>query len=66
MDLDLILFGDEVIAELNVPEPEIKTRPYVYMPLLEISPGIVLPDEKISLRNCLSEVAGQPEVFEVI
>ena len=66
MDLDLILFGDEVIAELNVPEPEIKTRPYVYMPLLEISPGIVLPDEKISLRNCLSEVAGQPEVFELI
>lgn len=66
MDLDLILFGDEVIAELNVPEPEIKTRPYVYMPLLEISPGIVLPDEKSRLRNCLSEVAGQPEVFELI
>ena len=29
MDLDLILFGDQIIDDINVPEPEILDRPYV-------------------------------------
>ena len=66
MDLDLILFGDEVIPDLNVPEAEIKTRPYVYMPLLEITPQIILPNEDGTLEECLNGTTGKPEVFELI
>ena len=29
MDLDLILFGDQVIPELNIPEPEISKRVFI-------------------------------------
>ena len=40
MDLDLLIFGDEVIEELNIPEADILRRPFVYIPLLEIAPDI--------------------------
>ena len=46
IDLDLILYGDEVIDEagLKLPDPAIATRPYVAVPLLELAPKLVLPD----------------------
>jgi dihydroneopterin aldolase/2-amino-4-hydroxy-6-hydroxymethyldihydropteridine diphosphokinase len=46
IDLDLILYGDQVIAEsdLRVPDPEICQRPFVAIPLLELAPDLVLPD----------------------
>lgn len=53
MDLDLILFGDDVIAELNVPEAEILTRPYVYVPLLDIAPDVIIPGFSEGLKDLL-------------
>jgi 2-amino-4-hydroxy-6-hydroxymethyldihydropteridine diphosphokinase len=46
LDLDLLLFGDEEIAndELTVPHPGIAQRDFVLTPLLEIAPRLVLPD----------------------
>lgn len=46
IDLDLLLYGDEVIndADLKVPHPEMHKRQFVVVPLLEIAPDLKLPD----------------------
>ena len=45
IDLDLLLFGDEEIDELNlkVPHPGIACRNFVLLPLAEVAPGLVVP-----------------------
>jgi 2-amino-4-hydroxy-6-hydroxymethyldihydropteridine diphosphokinase len=45
IDLDLIWFGGQVIAEpdLVIPDPEILTRAFIALPLAELMPGLVLP-----------------------
>lgn len=53
MDLDLILFGNELISELNIPEPDILTRPYVYVPLMDIAPDVLIPGYDQSLYSLL-------------
>ncbi|HYY32952.1 MAG TPA: 2-amino-4-hydroxy-6-hydroxymethyldihydropteridine diphosphokinase [Gaiellaceae bacterium] len=46
IDLDLLLYGDEVIAEpgLTVPHPRLAEREFVLEPLYELAPDLVLPD----------------------
>jgi 2-amino-4-hydroxy-6-hydroxymethyldihydropteridine diphosphokinase len=46
IDLDLLLYGDEVVAEpgLAVPHPRLAERTFVLEPLDELDPGLVLPD----------------------
>ncbi|CAO0821070.1 2-amino-4-hydroxy-6-hydroxymethyldihydropteridinediphosphokinase [Desulfarculales bacterium] len=45
LDLDLLLFGDQVLdlPELKVPHPEMHRRAFVLVPLQELSPQLVLP-----------------------
>jgi 2-amino-4-hydroxy-6-hydroxymethyldihydropteridine diphosphokinase len=45
LDLDLLLYGDEVIDEpgLTVPHPRLHERRFVLEPLAELSPGLVVP-----------------------
>ena len=45
IDLDILLYGDEVISteELSVPHPEINKRNFVLLPLFEIEPELELP-----------------------
>ena len=45
IDLDLLLFGDEMLDEpgLTVPHPELTRRSFVLVPLLEIDPDLELP-----------------------
>lgn len=45
IDLDILLFGDEVISsdELTVPHTQIALRDFVLIPLAEIAPGLVIP-----------------------
>ncbi|MBS0003011.1 MAG: 2-amino-4-hydroxy-6-hydroxymethyldihydropteridine diphosphokinase [Thioalkalivibrio sp.] len=45
LDLDLLLFGEEVIDEpgLRVPHPGIAERDFVLLPLLELAPGLMIP-----------------------
>jgi 2-amino-4-hydroxy-6-hydroxymethyldihydropteridine diphosphokinase len=45
LDLDLLLFGDRVIAEpgLEVPHPRLHTRPFVLEPLCALGAEIVHP-----------------------
>jgi 2-amino-4-hydroxy-6-hydroxymethyldihydropteridine diphosphokinase len=46
IDLDLLLYGDEEIDEpgLAVPHPRLAERAFVLEPLLELDPGLRLPD----------------------
>jgi 2-amino-4-hydroxy-6-hydroxymethyldihydropteridine diphosphokinase len=46
VDLDLLLFGDRVVDEpgLTVPHPRLAERAFALEPLLELDPGLVLPD----------------------
>lgn len=45
LDLDLLLFGREVIdlPRLKIPHPEMASRAFVLVPLMELAPDLVLP-----------------------
>jgi len=46
IDLDIALYDDMVIDEpdLRIPDPNIRQRPFIAVPLLELAPRLVLPD----------------------
>lgn len=48
LDLDILLFGDQQIAteRLSVPHPYMTERSFVLYPLIEIAPGLILPDQR--------------------
>ena len=45
IDLDLLLYGSETVAEpgLTVPHPRLHERRFVLEPLAELEPGLVVP-----------------------
>ena len=57
MDLDLLLFGDSEMESprLTLPHPLIRERAFVLVPLLEMEPGLCLPDGE-SLADCLARL----------
>jgi 2-amino-4-hydroxy-6-hydroxymethyldihydropteridine diphosphokinase len=46
IDLDLLLLGEIEMAteRLTLPHPEVASRRFVLVPLLELDPGLTLPD----------------------
>lgn len=59
LDLDLLLYGDEVIDDpphLVVPHPRLDQRAFVLVPLLEVFAGGTLPDGR-RLTRVLSDLA---------
>jgi 2-amino-4-hydroxy-6-hydroxymethyldihydropteridine diphosphokinase len=54
LDLDILLYGSERIADalLTVPHPRMNERAFVLLPLAEIAPALVTPQQ-------LQAVAGQ-------
>lgn len=48
LDLDLLLYGDAVIdsEHLSVPHPGLTQRNFVLIPLCEIAPDLILPDNR--------------------
>ena len=60
LDLDLLLYGDAVIATavLAVPHPRMHERAFVLKPLLELDPGAVIPGRGAAAA-CLRSCAGQ-------
>jgi 2-amino-4-hydroxy-6-hydroxymethyldihydropteridine diphosphokinase len=61
LDLDILLFGDDVIAEpgLEIPHPRIAERAFVLEPLVELDPGLVIPGEG-SAQDLLDRLDSQP------
>jgi len=57
IDLDLLLYGDEVVDEpgLTVPHPRLHERRFVLEPLAELDPDLTVP-EKGSVQALLAAV----------
>lgn len=57
IDLDILYFNEEVCvsSELSLPHPHIKSRDFVYLPLLEIEPEIICPISKKPLKSDIEE-----------
>lgn len=53
LDLDLLVFGDAIIAEpdLEVPHPRMTQRRFVLEPLAEIAPDLVVPGTGRTVRS---------------
>jgi 2-amino-4-hydroxy-6-hydroxymethyldihydropteridine diphosphokinase len=53
IDIDLILYGNEVISEgeLVLPDPDIGKRAWLAIPLREIQPDLVLPGQNKPIRD---------------
>jgi 2-amino-4-hydroxy-6-hydroxymethyldihydropteridine diphosphokinase len=60
LDLDLVLFGDQVVNEpgLIVPHPRFRERKFVLEPLAEIAPGLRDPVSGKTVRELLNLVIG--------
>lgn len=53
IDLDLIIYADMVVrtAELSLPDPGIRVRDFLAVPLTELDPDLILPDTKERLAS---------------
>ena len=62
MDLDLLIYGDQVSTSggLTLPHPDIRERPFVAIPLLELAPDLTLPDSKTELRSVAGSLPSYP------
>ena len=61
LDLDLLLYGDEIIDDaptLIVPHPRMHERAFVLAPLAEVAPGLVIPGRG-AVASLLSTVGDQ-------
>ena len=65
IDLDLLYCGDQQINDerLQLPHPRIHLRKFVFEPLADIGPDLVLPGRKKSIRELLAEVEQSGEVI---
>ncbi len=57
LDLDILLFGDEVIheAHLDIPHPHMHERAFVLVPLAELVNDLEIPGQG-SLKDCLAKL----------
>ncbi len=58
IDLDILLFNQQVIREdnLNIPHPEIISRAFVLVPLADIAPELIHPVAKKTIKQLLEEL----------
>ena len=63
IDLDILLYGDTQVntATLTIPHAELCQRAFVMIPLLELVPGLVLPDGT-EVSACLSKLMPPQQV----
>lgn len=58
LDLDLLLYGAEIIREpdLIVPHPRLTERAFVLEPLAELAPNLEVPEQKQLVKELLMQV----------
>lgn len=66
IDLDILLFDDEIIFSPNliVPHPRMLERKFVLIPLAEIAPNFRHPIEKKTISSCLNNCDDTGEVIQ--
>lgn len=59
IDIDILLYGDEVIKETNltIPHPYLHERRFVLMPLCEIAPNIKEPVSGKTIQKLLDDLS---------
>jgi 2-amino-4-hydroxy-6-hydroxymethyldihydropteridine diphosphokinase len=64
IDIDLLYCGDRQIdsERLHLPHPRMHLRKFVLQPLADIRPELVLPSQKKTVRELLTELEGSGEV----
>lgn len=67
IDLDILLFDDEIIFSDNItiPHPRMLDRKFVMVPLVEIAKNSIHPVAKKQLHICLSNCSDQSEVKKI-
>ena len=53
IDLDILLYGNEIIADkdLRIPDPDLRSRIFLALPLFELTPALRLPDTGEALAD---------------
>ena len=53
MDIDILLYGNLIVStdELVIPDPDIRRREFLAIPLCELKPDLVLPVANLRLRD---------------
>jgi 2-amino-4-hydroxy-6-hydroxymethyldihydropteridine diphosphokinase len=64
IDLDLLFFGDLVLdePELRLPHPEVASRAFVLVPLVELEPALMHPVLGETVVNLLARLKAKPAV----
>ena len=64
IDVDLLLLGDLQYssARLTLPHPEVSSRRFVLVPLLELDPELMLPGGRGPLADALRELGPGQDV----
>jgi 2-amino-4-hydroxy-6-hydroxymethyldihydropteridine diphosphokinase len=62
IDCDLLLFGQQMVqsSELILPHPRMTERAFVLIPLMELTPGLCLPDGT-RIKDCLQNLVYRRE-----
>jgi 2-amino-4-hydroxy-6-hydroxymethyldihydropteridine diphosphokinase len=66
LDVDLLLLGDLELStdRLTLPHPEVTSRRFVLVPLLELDPELTLPDG-VRLSNALRALGSRERVQQL-
>jgi 2-amino-4-hydroxy-6-hydroxymethyldihydropteridine diphosphokinase len=67
IDLDILLFDDEIIfsKQVKIPHPRMLVRKFVLVPLVEIAQYVIHPIEKKQLSACLSQCADDGDIEKI-
>jgi len=66
IDIDILFYGSDVIKtdDLVIPHPRLTERAFVLVPLTEIAPDLVHPENGKTIRQLLESVAGKEGVVK--
>lgn len=54
LDIDLLLYGEKIADDGygKLPHPQLLTQPFVYVPMVEIAPELLVPGVRKALKDC--------------